>query len=203
MWGALGDVRRTLAQDHVNGTDVHVLTLERTYDAPPADVWHAVTTPDRVARWLAPVSGDLRPGGRYQLEGNAGGEILRCEEPTLLDVSWEFGDQTSWVRLTLTGAGDSTALRLEHAVPRDAKWDEFGPGAVGIGWEMALGGLGLHLAAPDAPRPDPDFSDPGYAAFVTRSGAAWSDAEVASGADPDQARAAAERCVAAYTALPE
>ena len=29
----------------------------------------------------SPISGDLRLGGRYQLQGNAGGEILVCEPP--------------------------------------------------------------------------------------------------------------------------
>ena len=32
--------------------------------------------PERIPRWFLPVSGDLRLGGRYQLEGNAGGEVL-------------------------------------------------------------------------------------------------------------------------------
>ena len=45
-------------------------------------MWDACTDPERIGRWFLPVSGDLRLGGRYQLEGNAGGEILRCEPPT-------------------------------------------------------------------------------------------------------------------------
>ena len=35
-----------------------------------------------------------------------------------------------------------------------------------------------------------------------RSGTAWAEADAAAGTDPEQARAAAERCIAAYTALP-
>lgn len=37
--------------------------FERRYAATPADVWSAVTEPDRLARWLGPVEGDLRRGG--------------------------------------------------------------------------------------------------------------------------------------------
>ena len=73
---------------------------------------------------------------------------------------------------------------------------------MGIGWEMGLGGLRLHLADPEAPRPDPDYTDPGYSAFVRASGTAWAEADAAAGTDPEQASAAAERCIAAYTALP-
>ena len=58
--------------------------LRRRYDAAIEDVWDAVTDPDRLKRWFLPISGDLRVGGTFQLEGNAGGEILSCEPPRLL-----------------------------------------------------------------------------------------------------------------------
>jgi hypothetical protein len=38
---------------------------------------------------------------------------------------------------------------------------------------------------------------------VRSSGEAWAAADAAGGTDPDDARAAAERCIAAYTAPPE
>ena len=47
-----------------------------TYDAPIDDVWDALTNPERIGRWFLPISGDYRLGGRYQFEGNAGGEIV-------------------------------------------------------------------------------------------------------------------------------
>ena len=60
--------------------------------APIEDVWDACTTAERIGRWLMPVSGDLRRlGGKYQLEGNAGGEIVSCEPPRLLRVTWALG----------------------------------------------------------------------------------------------------------------
>ena len=45
--------------------------LRRAFPAPVEDVWDACTTAERIGRWLMPVSGDLRLGGRYQLQGNA------------------------------------------------------------------------------------------------------------------------------------
>ena len=44
-------------------------------------MWDAVTSAERIPRWFLPISGDLRLGGRYQLEGNAGGEVLECAPP--------------------------------------------------------------------------------------------------------------------------
>jgi uncharacterized protein YndB with AHSA1/START domain len=54
-------------------------------------VWDACTDPDRLNRGFLDVTGDLRLGGSYQLEGNAHGEILRCSPPRLLAVSWIYG----------------------------------------------------------------------------------------------------------------
>ena len=99
-------------------------------------------------------------------------------------------DGTGRARLTLT----HTAHLSEH-------WDEYGPGAVGVGWELGLLGLALHLAQPTAPKPDDAaFSaSPEGMAFITRSSEAWGQASVAAGADPDAARAAARRTTAFYT----
>ena len=63
------------------GGEVVAVTLRRTYSADIEDVWNALTDPERIRRWFMPVSGDLREGGRFQLEGNASGTILRCQPP--------------------------------------------------------------------------------------------------------------------------
>ena len=97
------------------GEEIGVL-LRRTYPALIEDVWDAVTDPERIERWFLPLSGDLRRGGNFQLEGNAGGDILECEPPTRLRVT--FGSPTSLVELRLSPYGDeSTILELEHTVP--------------------------------------------------------------------------------------
>ena len=60
-----------------------VVTVSRSYPAELADVWEACTNPERIPRWFLPVRGELKEGGRYQLEGNAGGTITRrCPECT-------------------------------------------------------------------------------------------------------------------------
>jgi uncharacterized protein YndB with AHSA1/START domain len=129
------------------------LLLRRGYDATIEDVWDACTTPDRLGRWLAPVTGDLRPGGTFQLEGNAGGQILRCEEPHLLKVTWTMGEgMPTEVEVRLSrGPNNDTILELEHAAPAeivDEMARTYGPGGtigIGCGWDLALLGLDYHL----------------------------------------------------------
>ena len=62
--------REVSARDH-DGKPARTVIVSRNYDTTPADLWEAVTTADRIPRWLMPISGDLRLGGRYQLHGNA------------------------------------------------------------------------------------------------------------------------------------
>src|SRR5712691_6844727 len=113
------------------------------------DVWDACTNPERIPRWFLPVSGELRLGGRYQLEGNAGGTVETCDPPRGFTATWEFGGEVSWIELQLSPeANGRTRFALVHiARVYDERWAEFGPGAVGVGWDLALMGLGLHLTS--------------------------------------------------------
>ena len=106
--------------------------------------------------------------------------------------------------VTLTEDGGGTLLRLEHTAPVDETVsDEFGPGAVGIGWEMALRGLPAASRRPGGAAARPRLHRPGLLRLRARARAtAWAEADAAAGTDPEQAKAAAERCIAAYTALP-
>src|SRR5262249_13074545 len=111
----IGAVTRTVEQRDHNGRPARVVIAARTYDAEAAEVWDAMTNPERIPRWFLPISGDLRLGGRYQLKGNAGGEITDCKPACLLSVSWEFGAQVSWLTIRLSEpAKGKTMLELEH-----------------------------------------------------------------------------------------
>src|SRR5882757_1335378 len=130
------------AHREVSGRSV---LIRREFDTSVEDLWSACTDADRISRWLTPVSGDLRLGGRFQLVGNASGEVLWCEPPRLLRVSWVFGDKPpSEVEVRLAPAGSGSVFELEHVPAPD--FAEFGPGAVGVGWDLSLLGLELHLA---------------------------------------------------------
>ncbi len=156
------------------------LLLRRSYDAPIEDVWSACTDADRIGRWLAPVDGDLRLGGKFQLEGNAGGEILRCEEPHLIKVTWALGEGMPTeveVRLARGEAG-GTLLELEHASPAeiiDELVRTYGPGGtigIGGGWDLTL--LGLDLFLHGAKFDSATWEDtPEAKEFASRSCHAW------------------------------
>ncbi|MFE2210746.1 SRPBCC family protein [Streptomyces canus] len=185
--------------------EARTVLLRRTYDAEIADVWDAVTSPERIARWFMPVSGELKVGGRYQLEGNAGGEILECVEPERLRVSWLYGPDPGFseveVRLTSEN-GERTVLELEHvAVVPDEFWDQFGPGAVGVGWDLGLYGLALHLAGGGLSKEEAAtwHTTPEGSAFITGSGEGWGEAYAASGVDQETATRTTAATIAFYT----
>ncbi|GHF63161.1 uncharacterized protein YndB with AHSA1/START domain [Amycolatopsis bartoniae] len=174
------------------------VVLRRGFVAEIEDLWGALTDPERLGQWFLPVSGDLELGGRYQLEGNASGEVLSCRRPELLRVSWEYGQAPpSVVEVRLRGVKGGTFLEVEHSgLDDEAQWDQFGPGAVGVGWDLTLLGLGLHVAGLSNPAGWTE-SDEAREYFVASS-EAWAAAHEAAGEDPEQAAAAAERTAAAY-----
>lgn len=197
-------VRRQVGARMLEAGEARTVILSRTYDAPIEDVWDACTNPDRIPRWFLPVSGDLRLGGHYQLEGNAGGKIERCDPPSSFAATWEYGEGVSWLEVSLTREPEGgTRLQLEHIAHVDDRWTEFGPGAVGIGWDLGLIGLGQHLSSGQAVDPEQSaawvMSDEGKQ-FMALSSQQWGEADILAGADEVEARAAADRTLAAYTA---
>ena len=197
-------VQREVGSGRVPAGEGHAVTLRRTYDAPIEDVWDALTNPDRISRWFLPISGDYRVGGRYQLEGNAGGDILECDRPNRFKVNWMYGPDAkgdeSELEIRLARAGsDGTTVELRHtAIVPDEMWSEYGPGAVGVGWEQGMLGLALHLGGgsldtdPVTWQLSPEGRD-----FATRSSEGWGAASRAAGVDS----ATVDRNVANTTAF--
>lgn len=201
--GHVNETSRSVGSRTLEAGEARTVTIAREYAAPLEDLWDACTNPERIPRWFLPVSGDLRLGGRYQLEGNAGGTIESCDPPRGFSATWEYGDQVSWIELRLSAAGDGrTRFELEHIAHVDDKWEEFGPGAVGVGWDLALLGLSLHLDSGEAVDPAAVQSwmatDDGKR-LVEQCSAAWGEASAAAGTDREAARRAAERTTAFYT----
>ncbi|RKR87625.1 uncharacterized protein YndB with AHSA1/START domain [Micromonospora pisi] len=202
-------VRRQMGSRVLEAGEARVQTISRVYDTTLDDLWEAVTNADRIARWFLPVSGDLRVGGRYQLEGNAGGTVERCDPPKSYAATWEYGDQVSWIEVRLDSEPTGgTRFELEHvAHVSEEFWDQFGPGATGVGWDLGLLGLGMHLASGGEPVDRAEVEAWSGSAegreFITLSSGRWRDASVEAGTDPAQAQAAAERTTGFYTTVPE
>ncbi len=200
--GQLEAIHREVAKRPAEGSEVIGVLLSRNYPAPIEDVWDAMTDPDRVERWFLPLSGELRVGGTFQLEGNAGGDILECEPPRLLRVT--FGAPTSLVELRLSSDGDSaTLLELEHTVPIEMAGSGAGALYVGPGWDGAFLALGLFLRGEVAADPVAAASSPEGMEFSKQSVHAWTVVVESSGtATSDEISAATEAALAQFAPSP-
>lgn len=184
-----------------------VVVASRVYPTDREDLWNALTDLERIPRWFSPVTGDLQLGGQFQVENNAGGKILTCVPPESFDVTWEFGGQVSWVCVRLTEEGEKTRLKLEHIIPKDPQaeehWKKYGPGATGVGWDLAFWGMALHCEIEGGVF-DKDAvmawlgTDDGKA-FMRAMAEEWGAAHKTSGEEADVADTMAKNTGDAYT----
>ena len=190
---AMTRVVKNLERD---GKPAKAVIASRVYDTDADDLWDALTNQQRLPRWFAPVSGDLKLGGKYQVEGNAGGTITECEPSKKIALTWEFMGGMSWVTITLSPEGDGTKLELEHVAPIDPHWEKFGPGAVGVGWDLSFMGLARHLAEPSADKPaeavEGWFASDEAKDMIRTSSSDWGRADTEGGENRDDALARAE-----------
>ena len=198
-------VRRQVGKRVLEAGEARSVTISQTYAAPIDDVWDACTNPERIPRWFLPISGDLRINGRYQFEGHAGGTVERCDPPKSFATTWEMGGEVSWIEVRLSAEpSGGTRFELEHtAHVNDELWAQFGPGAVGVGWDSGLLGLALHLSSrrsADKAMGVAWLATEEGKQFVGLSSQRWYEANVAAGATEADAQAAADRTTAAYTA---
>lgn len=197
----LGPVNRSVKNCERDGKPASTVTLTRLYDTDVGDLWDALTSAERIPRWFLPIEGDLRLGGRYQLKGNAGGMITACTPPRHFAATWEFGGAVSWIDLVLAPEGAQARLTLEHTAIIEDHWKQFGPGAVGIGWDLALMGLDRHLASGaqvDRQAAMAWMGSPNGKELMSQSGERWRAAHVASGEDPTLAKQRSDRTIAFY-----
>jgi uncharacterized protein YndB with AHSA1/START domain len=171
---------RMIREDGKSG--VH---LERLLDASIADVWDALTLPDRIGRWLWPVvewpddPARVRPlelGDTFRLgdanvpDGVHAMEVLALEPERLLSFTW--GPARSAVTLRLDGQEAGTLLVLDQ----DAIPDVFGAGRLrsapdfAAGWHSLVDGLILLLEGLDAPRRE-GLWDAAYEVYAGQSAA--------------------------------
>ena len=136
--------------------------IERTVDidAPPSQVWAALTTAEGLAAWFGQrATIDLRPGGAGRLSWDSGHSadlrVERVEEPSVFGFTWPiFGlpasdPRRTYVEFTLEPAGAGTRLRVTETgfaqLPGDAHGQAYGGNAEG--WVRELGELVGYLNA--------------------------------------------------------
>ncbi len=185
-----------------DGRPAGAITLTRGYATTLHDLWDAVTNRGRISGWFLPVSGNLEPGGRYQLEGNASGLITACNRPSHLAFTWEIGEHVSWVEANVAPAGEGKAsLTVTHTAHLSERWSEYDPVPLGVGWELAFWSLTTYITHPNGQMPDEGAitTSPVGKASIADASHKWAQAAVAAGTEPEAARESAELTVAFYT----
>lgn len=172
--------------------------LVHVYQAAVADVWKALTEPDRLARWFLPVTGDLRVKGSFQFEDNAGGTVLACEPERLLRVT--YGGDTSVVELRLQADGpEATEFTLEHTVPVSMAGSGAGALYVAPAWDMGVVGLGLFLRGEFVDNPATWEGTPAMQRYARQSIDAWAAAiEVSELASAEELAGAVNASIAQF-----
>jgi hypothetical protein len=143
-------------------------------------------------------------------------QTLEQTFPSTIDDVWEAVTTADRIErwflpvsgeLRLVAEGEVTRLHLEH-VARAADvpagmWQEYGPGATGVGWDSALLGLSLHVGGVEGSLSPSEAAawtatDEGRQ-FFRGSADGWRAAHEAWGADPQVAARAADATFGAYT----
>jgi uncharacterized protein YndB with AHSA1/START domain len=124
-----------------------VVRMEDRFDTTIDDLWSALTTPHRLARWLGVVEGDLRLSGNYHFRfyasGSEGaGRVEVCEPPKRLLVAHGLDQaDVKVIEATLTAEGDQTLLVVEErGMPLDLL------AAYGAGIQIHVEDLAAYLA---------------------------------------------------------
>jgi uncharacterized protein YndB with AHSA1/START domain len=126
------------------------------------DLWEALTSPHRLARWLGEVEGDLRVGGEFRSRFFASGSenlgrVEQCEPPRHFLVVTRHvhkPDEPHPIEVWLAEDGRHTTLALEQRGLPIALLPAYGAGV-----QIHVEDLGAHLAECDpAPceRPEAD-----------------------------------------------
>lgn len=120
--------------------------VEDVYDTDIDDLWQACTTPERLARWIAVVSGAPRQGETVEVvfsstwSGTA--RIDACDAPHHLLLTMQAGtEEETQIEAWLTPEGSGTRLVVEErGLPVDSLH------YYGAGWQVHLEDLGRSLA---------------------------------------------------------
>jgi uncharacterized protein YndB with AHSA1/START domain len=125
------------------------LVYTEVYATDPDDLWEALTTPERLARWMAVYTGDLRLGGTWEVASDGDGPwgrgtVTACDAPHGFTTTWqaEQEDPTELV-VCLEPVDAGTRLVLEHDGVRSIFY--------GAGWQTYLEQLIVHIDDPAAP----------------------------------------------------
>lgn len=112
--------------------------VEDVYPTDIDDLWSAVTQPERLARWIATVTGDVGQGGDFHVSftstWDGPGKVESCDPPYGYTLRMEPGEpHETRISVRLTPEGDGTRLVvLDAGLPAAEQL------AHGAGWQVHL-----------------------------------------------------------------
>lgn len=135
----------TESMDLERAGDAWSIRFDEQYATDPADLWSALTTPERLARWMTEYRGDLRLGGTWEALSDGEvwgtGRITECDPPHGFTTTWiAEGEGPTTLRVRLEPVEGGTRLILEHEGVVSPDY--------GAGWAAYLGMLADHLRDP-------------------------------------------------------
>jgi uncharacterized protein YndB with AHSA1/START domain len=145
-------------------TPCWTITFRRESKHSPQRLWHAITDPDEVSKWMGyPARIELRPGGDYHLDfskphegddaGDLDGVIVRVQEERSLAIVW--GRSVLEWAIEPDGAGCSYTF-THHGQEPPSEGDRHTDEGIAAGWHAFLDAFAAHLdgAAPSAKAAD-------------------------------------------------
>lgn len=208
---AIDAVRRAVDIEQGDEAAHVTVSLTTNLSQAPVQLWPRLTDPAELAKWYGPVQGDLREGGSFAAPGGAHGRVLEAAAPHQLSLTWEYGNSVDALEIRLDPEDDGTTeLELTHTSDLAPEvFEEFGPGAIAVGWEIALMGLAAytdgwhHTCQGDVPVPGPLWLASGQAAEYVRGWSIrWAAASIAAGTDEELARRGEAATARAYGGAP-
>lgn len=225
--GIVDAVSRSVEVERGDGTVALTARLRTTLGGAPSELWPELTEADRLAQWYGPVeidpaetdSAESEPAAAdatleadgageraFRTIGGARGRVLAAVPPHQLDLTWEYADNVDRLEIRLDPEEDGTSRLTLQQIARlpEATFDAYGPGAVGIGWDIAILGFVARTGAWRELRLDVPVASPAWLAspegadMVRAWSIRWAAASVAAGTDVDAARRAENETTRAY-----
>lgn len=148
---------------HTDG-DRSVLRMERRFRHPRAQVWRALTEPDRLVQWFpARVEFGLDAGGDVRFDWGDGngpavdGQVVEVSPGHVLAFTW--GGEL--LRFSLRDDGDGCLMEFTHVFD-----DRYGAASFASGWTQCFVGLGQLLSGEPVTAASPSAAQ--HDAFVDR-----------------------------------
>ena len=130
-------VERTVGDRVLEAGEARVLTTARPTTRRSRTLWDACTSPSASRAGSCRSPATCASAAATSSRATRAARSSAATRRARFAATWEYGDEVSWIEVRLDPDGDGrTASTLEHiAHVDDERWLQYGPGAVGVGWD--------------------------------------------------------------------